>query len=653
MAGPINGYSAAVANANSNDAIALAQAAHDLAIGLITQSGYQSALATAAEDQASGLSSAALQYAQQEIVPDAKDTLAMAGSDLGATKAVDLVLANLQTALDANDKTFDLTLDNNDQTSGLAIAGATLTFIQNSSNSYDAAVDNLASTSPSVYSQEGAALADALNLQTQANAVASYNQSVSQVNAAWTLATTTDTATAAAYDALAAAGLVAGNSAAQAIYNQIMGQVAANQAALAAGSIQATLPTVATPPAIVTIGTTFAEVASLAGPAQDTFSNNGLNAPLGNSGYLLNLDTTSPAWYGGTSQLGEGLPLGTTINLVEHPPAPTAPAASAALPIVQLLGTSASAATPPQIVFLAGDPVRETTGLDPKRGRNGAPPSAAEIASIRAEIAANRQFAAEYAARVKFGPDLPDAGYRRPEGLPPSPVVVPTSPPISTGAAFAQGAILYPAQIGQYVSYGFRWIPIDWAARDRFMEQQYGRLGVDGDMVRATAQVTVIVGGILASLPDEGAAEFLTDDAAEVDGGALESGPSILDDNAPDDVWQLSPTARGQAIENELASTEYKEWFHLGAERGGTFELVDFQKDQTLVSLKSIDTAGTSWLGRMKAHIDDLATRGATINDEPANMVLDLRVQPGGVADAASLIEYGRNVGVTVIIREF
>ena len=137
---------------------------------------------------------------------------------------------------------------------------------------------------------------------------------------------------------------------------------------------------------------------------------------------------------------------------------------------------------------------------------DGAPPSAAEIASIRAEIAANRQFAAEYAAKVKFGPDLPDAGYRRPEGLPPSPVVVPTSPPISTGAAFAQGAILYPAQIGQYVSYGFRWIPIDWAARDQFMEQQYGRLGVDGDMVRATAQVTVIVGGILASLPDEGAA---------------------------------------------------------------------------------------------------------------------------------------------------
>ena len=325
MAGPINGYSAAVANAQSQDALTVAQAAHDLAIGLITQSGYQSALATASGSQASGLNSAALQYALQEIIPDAKDTLAMAGSDLGSTKAIDLVLANLQTTLDANDKAFDLTLDGNDQTSGLAIASATLTFVQNSSSSYDAALDNLASTSPSVYSTDGAALADALNIQTQANAVASYNQSVSQVNAAWTLATTTDTATAAANDALAAAGLVAGNSAAQAIYNQIMGQVAANQAALAAGSIQATLPTVVTPPAIVTLATAFTEVASLAGPAQDTFSNIGLNAPLGNSGYILNLDTNSPAWYGGTSQLGEGLSLGTTINLVEHPPAFAAP----------------------------------------------------------------------------------------------------------------------------------------------------------------------------------------------------------------------------------------------------------------------------------------------------------------------------------------
>jgi len=34
-------------------------------------------------------------------------------------------------------------------------------------------------------------------------------------------------------------------------------------------------------------------------------------------------------------------------------------------------------------------------------------------------------------------------------------------------------------------------------------------------------------------------------------------------------------------------------------------------------------------------------------------MVLDIRVEPGGIKAAQSLIAYGRQNGVTVIIREF
>jgi filamentous hemagglutinin len=80
---------------------------------------------------------------------------------------------------------------------------------------------------------------------------------------------------------------------------------------------------------------------------------------------------------------------------------------------------------------------------------------------------------------------------------------------------------------------------------------------------------------------------------------------------------------------------------------------VDFQKGNTLVSLKSVDTTGSTWLGRMEAHIKDLGTRGATVNGNPANMVLDLRVQPEGAGAAQSLVSYGRANSVTVRITEF
>jgi hypothetical protein len=118
-------------------------------------------------------------------------------------------------------------------------------------------------------------------------------------------------------------------------------------------------------------------------------------------------------------------------------------------------------------------------------------------------------------------------------------------------------------------------------------------------------------------------------------------------------VWKLSPFARGKAIEKQLAATEYKDWFHVGAEDNGFFELVDFQKGQTLVSLKSVDTAGKTWVGKMQAHIDDLAHRGAMVNDQPANMVLDIRVQPGGEQAAQRLVAYGKQNNVTVVVKEF
>lgn len=120
-------------------------------------------------------------------------------------------------------------------------------------------------------------------------------------------------------------------------------------------------------------------------------------------------------------------------------------------------------------------------------------------------------------------------------------------------------------------------------------------------------------------------------------------------------VWKLRPTARGRAIE-AVVSAEYRNsgWQVLDdLTTANNFELVDFQHGNNLVSLKSVDTRGKTWVGRMQGHIDDLAANGATVNGSPANMILDIRVQPGGAAAAQQLIGYGKRQGVTVIIKEF
>jgi filamentous hemagglutinin len=115
----------------------------------------------------------------------------------------------------------------------------------------------------------------------------------------------------------------------------------------------------------------------------------------------------------------------------------------------------------------------------------------------------------------------------------------------------------------------------------------------------------------------------------------------------------MNPIDRGNIIEGHLARTDYSDWFNVGKLNNGYFPLVDFQKGTTLVSLKSVDTAGTTWFSRMQTHIRDLGNRRATIDGNPANMVLDLRVQPGGAGAARGLVEYGQYFGVTVIVKEF
>jgi len=131
---------------------------------------------------------------------------------------------------------------------------------------------------------------------------------------------------------------------------------------------------------------------------------------------------------------------------------------------------------------------------------------------------------------------------------------------------------------------------------------------------------------------------------------------AAFSDTAGSNVWGLNPIARGVTIESQLAQTEYSAangWYQVGAENNGYFPLVDFQNGNTLVSLKTVDTTGSTWLPRMENVIDQLGSSNATVNGSPANMVLDLRVQPGGAAAAQRLINYGARQGVTVRIKVY
>ena len=68
------------------------------------------------------------------------------------------------------------------------------------------------------------------------------------------------------------------------------------------------------------------------------------------------------------------------------------------------------------------------------------------------------------------------------------------------------------------------------------------------------------------------------------------------------------------------------------------------------------DAPGTACLhtpGSGTTRLPAECAAGATVNDKPASMILDLRVQPGGAAAADQLIEFGRARGVTVVVKEF
>ncbi|MDB2387496.1 hypothetical protein N9W21_09225 [Shewanella sp.] len=138
-----------------------------------------------------------------------------------------------------------------------------------------------------------------------------------------------------------------------------------------------------------------------------------------------------------------------------------------------------------------------------------------------------------------------------------------------------------------------------------------------------------------------------------------------------DNVWApgVRPVDRGRQIQAELAKTEYQQWGNTdfyeivdpvtGQSKkvvAQNFPLIDFELDGMVVSLKTINTIGTRWLTDMDYHMRDLANRGIWSDGvlvPSSNRILDIRVQPGGLADTSKLESMAVKHGITIKISEY
>lgn len=107
------------------------------------------------------------------------------------------------------------------------------------------------------------------------------------------------------------------------------------------------------------------------------------------------------------------------------------------------------------------------------------------------------------------------------------------------------------------------------------------------------------------------------------------------------DIWRLRPFLRGNVIEAYLSRVEYvaqKGWMNLNT-MFANCPYFDFYKvgraSKTFVSLKTVNTASSSWQYRMSQHIDALKTDGYNMVKGTASTVelgLDIRVNPGALS---------------------
>lgn len=132
--------------------------------------------------------------------------------------------------------------------------------------------------------------------------------------------------------------------------------------------------------------------------------------------------------------------------------------------------------------------------------------------------------------------------------------------------------------------------------------------------------------------------------------------------NDPADAWDLPPVIRGVAIEEILAMDEYKDWWHCGAERGGYYPVIDFQKDSEVISLKTIDLNAPSYQGNkgkttILSYINTLATKKLPLEGEYTR-ILDIRIPQGTLEnlsqeDIDDINKAAQDAGIIIRIQEF
>ena len=102
-------------------------------------------------------------------------------------------------------------------------------------------------------------------------------------------------------------------------------------------------------------------------------------------------------------------------------------------------------------------------------------------------------------------------------------------------------------------------------------------------------------------------------------GGGAKPPPGCASEKPPPDVdpWTLKPTDRATRSRREIAENEYRlddGWWNVGATKGGTSGLIDFQRGQIVLSLKTVDPR-LKYAGKdLPDHIRSLApaTSGST-----------------------------------------
>lgn len=130
-----------------------------------------------------------------------------------------------------------------------------------------------------------------------------------------------------------------------------------------------------------------------------------------------------------------------------------------------------------------------------------------------------------------------------------------------------------------------------------------------------------------------------------------------LTDEAKAIIWKLNPFDRGNAIELDLAATEYKNWYYIGRERNGFFPVIDFQNGKEVVSLKTVSRQDmSSAIDDLEDIIDELSLADIDIDgiEVPVGArILDVRVPPGASTQLNSLKAYSQTRGIKLKITEY